>query len=623
MSKIDYKSMTEGEFGEKSYDKRWWTLSGDELSNSVQKVVKTLIGYDSARLTQCQIGSKLYNNISLMGLNGLSFTRPSSNMSGQKDRVTYNIVQSGIDTVVAKMSKNKPKPMFLTSGGDYKIQRKAKKLDKFVEGVFYENKAHDLGMDALLHAAVLGDGYLQVFHEDGKIRYEPALAHELFVDQLEAIAGKPRQLHRIKPVDRQVLAEKFPKFKEQIEISKSIYDDYFGIYQTISDQVLVTESWHLKSGKDTKDGLHCITIAGCTLFSEKFEKDKFPFARLQWSKRLNGYWGQSAAEQIQNLQLELNKVLWIIQRSIHLAGSFKVFNKIGNKVVKEHLNNDIGAIIEYTDTAPQYVVPPIVPMELYQQVENIKQASLEKLGVSQLSVNSQKPAGLNSGAALREYNDIETERFTVLGKHYEDFFLQLADLTIDCAKELYEQNVPLEVKVPGNKFIKSIKWKEVNMDEDDYIMKMYPVSSLPNEPSGRLQTITEYMQAGMITPRAGRRLLDFPDLEQIETLANAQEDYIHQIFEKIMDKDEFTPPEPYDDLKLSREMALEYYCQGKQNGLEENKLDMIRQFLDQIQILEDKAMQGLQDQQAQAMAQAQGIPANPMAAPTSELMPMA
>lgn len=620
MSKIDYKSMSEGEQGEKSFDRRWWTLEGDELANSVQKVTKTLIGYDSARLTQCQIGAKLYNNISLMGLNGLSFTRPSNNQTGQKDRVTNNVVQSGIDTVVAKMSKNKPKPMFLTSGGDYKIQRRAKKLDKFVEGVFYENKAHDLGMDALLHAAVLGDGFLQVFHEGSKIKYEPSLAHELFVDQLEAINGKPRQLHRIKPVDRQVLAEKFPEYKEKIEISKSIYDDYFGIYQTISDQVLVTESWHLQSSKDSKDGLHCITIPGCTLFKEEFKKDKFPFARLQWSKRLNGYWGQSGAEQVQNLQLELNKILWIIQRSIHLAGSFKVFNKIGNKVVKEHINNDIGAIIEYTDTPPQYIVPPVVPIELYQQAENIKVAVYEKLGVSQLSATSQKPAGLNSGAALREFNDIETERFTVLGKHYEDFFLQLANLTIDCAKELYEQGENLTVTVPGNKFIKTIKWKDVNMEDDEYIMKVYPVSSLPNEPSGRLQTITEYMQAGMITPRAGRRLLDFPDLEQIETLANAQEDYIHEIFEKIVERGEFTPPEPYDDLKLCREMALEYYCQGKQNGLEEDKLEMIRQFLDQVQMLEDKAAQAMQPQMP---PEQQGIPASPMQPPTSELMPMA
>jgi len=611
--------MTEGDFGEKSYDKRWWNLAGDELSNSVQKVVKTLIGYDSARLTQCQIGSKLYNNISLMGLNGLSFTRPSNNMTGQKDRVTYNIVQSGIDTVVAKMSKNRPKPMFLTSGGDYKIQRRAKKLDQFVEGVFYENKVYNMGMDAMLHAAVLGDGFVQVFHENGRIKYEPALAHELFVDQLEAIAGKPRQLHRIKPVDRQVLMDKFPKYKDQIEISKSVYDDYFGIYQTISDQVLVTESWHLRSGQDAKDGKHCITVNGCTLFDEEYKKDAFPFARLQWGKRLNGYWGQSGAEQIQNLQLELNKVLWIIQRSIHLAGSFKVFNKIGNKVVKEHLNNDIGAIIEYTDTAPQYVVPPIIPIELYKQVENIKQAAYEKLGVSQLSATSQKPAGLNSGAALREYNDIESERFTVLGKHYEDFFLELSDLTIDAAKDLYEQDINLEVKVPGSKFIKSIKWKDVNMEDDEYVMKVYPVSSFPQDPAGRLQTITEYMQAGMLTPRAGRRLLDFPDLEQVESLANAQEEYLHEVFEKIVEKGDFTPPEPYDDLKLARELALEYYAQGRTNGLPEDRLELIRQFLDQVQLLENKAMEGVQQE---AMA-AQGIPANPMAPPTSELMPMA
>jgi hypothetical protein len=92
------------------------------------------------------------------------------------------------------------------------------------------------------------------------------------------------------------------------------------------------------------------------------------------------------------------------------------------------------------------------------------------------------------------------------------------------------------------------------------------------------------MQAGMLTPRAGRRLLDFPDLEQVETLANSQENYLHEVFEKIIDSGEFTPPESYDDLKLAREMGLEYYAQGRVNGLEEDKLEMIRQFMDQIGI---------------------------------------
>ena len=42
-----------------------------------------------------------------------------------------------IDTIVSKVTKNKPKPTFLTDGGDWDLQQKAKKLTKYCEGIFY------------------------------------------------------------------------------------------------------------------------------------------------------------------------------------------------------------------------------------------------------------------------------------------------------------------------------------------------------------------------------------------------------------------------------------------------------------------------------------------------------
>ena len=71
-------------------------------------------------------------------------------------------------------------------------------------------------------------------------------------------------------------------------------------------------------------------------------------------------------------------------------------------------------------------------------------------------------------------------------------------------------------------------------------MKCFPVSSLPDDPAGRLQTVQEYMQAGILSIRQGSRLLDFPDLEAEETLDTAREEYLHTILEK-MTMTGFTP----------------------------------------------------------------------------------
>jgi hypothetical protein len=88
----------------------------------------------------------------------------------------------------------------------------------------------------------------------------------------------------------------------------------------------------------------------------------------------------------------------------------------------------------------------------------------------------------------------------------------------------------------------------------------------------------------------GKRLLDFPDLEALENLQNAKEDYLHSVFEKIIEEGEITPPEPEDDLQLAQELFLDYYAYAKVNNVSEDRLDLLRQFNDQTKELIQKAM---------------------------------
>lgn len=590
---IDYTSFTDGTgtTGPISHDRTWWKLKKSEIPAAINGVTLFLHTHQSRRQTQNLLSARLYGNLSVMGLNGLTYSRVASVQNALKDRISYNVIQSVVDTLVAKIAKNKPMPLPLTSGGDYRLQRKAKKLGKFIEGIFYENEAYKLGAEVFRDSCVWDAGIVHVFNHHGRVKFERVIPLELYVDDVEGFYQHPRQIHRVKNVDRAVLMDMFPGHRKSLAEVEQASPDMIGGYENVSDVVTVRESWHLPSGPGAKDGMHVISTTNDVLNDDlAWEKDYFPFANLFYNRRLFGYWGQGLCEQIQNIQLEINKLLWVIQRSMHLSGSFKILVENSSKIVKEHLNNDIGSIINYTGAPPQYIVPPIVPPEIYQHFETLVQKAFDSAGISQLSANSEKPAGLNSGKALREYNDIETDRFNTTGQAYERFYLDLAKLAVDTAKDIYKEDKSYAVKIPGKKFIEEIDWKEIDLEDDEYLMKLYPVSSLPNAPEGRLQTIQEYIQAGFMSPRTGRRLLDFPDLEQVEELANAQEDYVHEILEAIVEESKYTAPEPYDDLSLCRELALEYYSQGKCNGLEEDKLDLLRQFIDQTNALTQAAM---------------------------------
>jgi hypothetical protein len=589
---IDYSKFGEGKVPTERFDNgaghKWWALSDDDAVGSVSATLSHLQKQQSSRIVQHVVAMRLYGNVSMLGAAGLSLAR-AQNPRLLRDRISYNVIQSALDTVTSKIGKNKPRPLFLPSGGDYRIQRKAKGLNRFVEGVFYENKAYDLGPILFRDGGVFGDGVVHVFEHNRRVKYERVLSSEIWVDEIDGFYGEPRSLHRTKNVDRSILLEMFPDDKEHKGREAAILEanaaqaDEAGVYQTLSDLVNVRESWHLPSGPDANDGQHMISIGNKVLFREEWKHDFFPFARFTWSPRLWGYWGQGLAEQLQNIQFEINKLMQLIQRSHHLGGSFKILIENTSKIVSEHLNNDVGAIVKYTGTKPDYVVPPLIPPEVYQHLVTLKAAAFEVAGISMLSAVSQKPAGLDSGKALREFNDIESDRFQTIGHAYETFFMDIAKLSIAIAKDI---GGSYKVRSPARKSAAIVNWKDVQLAEDDYVLQCYPVSSLPREPAGRLQTIKEYMQGGLVSPRQGKRLLDFPDLEATEMLGNAAEEYLEQILERMIDDGVMTEPEPYDDLRLAREMALEYYAWGKSQNVEDNRLDLLRRFLSGIDRLE-------------------------------------
>lgn len=611
--------------------RRWWTLEGDDIAKSISSNLQLMRDAGKPRLTQYVRSTRLYGNVSLIGYMGISSAKFAAAMSSQPDKLTYNLAQSCVDTATAKIAKNKPKPLYLTKGGNYGMQRKAKKLTQFMEGVFYENRAHQEGPLVFRDGSVMGDGITKVFVRDGRVCFERVLATELWVDELEGFYGQPRQMHQAKPVDRAVLLAAVDDWAKAGKIEKSRVDEVKAIIgraenakeegsdskDKVADMVEVRESWHLPSGKDAKDGKHVISIAGhCLTDMDDYPHDFFPFARFRWNPRQFGYWSQGGVEQIQGTCIELNSQLWTLQKSLRLGGTFKVWVKIGSKIVKEHINNELGTIGYYAgETPPQYLTPPIVQPEIYQHIGLLIQRGYDQFGISQLSATSEKPPGLNAAVALREYNDIESDRFRTIGERYEDYFMQLSKLSIALVKQVSEERGDYAVNVRRGRssgFLSEMKWSQINVDEDDMQMQCFPVSSLPNDPAGRFEQIQEWVQAGWYSVEQGKRLMDFPDTEAVNSLSNAMEDRFEQILDGIVDEEpvKYVPPEPYYNLQRGEELATQYLIHGETQGLDDKRQGLLRKWISQVQALKNMAQQA-QQQQAMAMQAQQAAAQNP------------
>lgn len=545
------------------------------------------------RYRQLACYARLYGNHSLFSFAGSNTMKLDNPQGLPTDRPTFNLISSAVDTLVSRISQSRPAPVFLTDNSDYKERNLAKKLNNFVQGEFYQTEAYDKATIILRDALVAGTGCLKIYETpDGKVGLERRLLTELLTDPSESIYEKPRQLYELKLVDRKVLeAQTEKKAKKFVETAARAYpDNSADSAKTVSDMVMVVEGWRLPSGKGAGDGRHTIACSSGVIFDEEYTKDKFPFIFLHYSPRLLGFWAQGLSEQLMGTQLEINSLLSTISRAIKLVGVPRIFQEMGSKVVKSHHNNDIGTIITYSGVKPSYEVAECVPQELYAQLQRVIGYGYQQCGVSALQASSEKPAGLNSGEAIRTYDDISTDRFAALARRYDNFFIDLAYQVIDLAMEICERDGKYQTVYPNKNGAREIDLPKAAMLKDTFVIQCFNQSSLPKDPAGRMAKVTEMIQGGMITLKEGRRLLDFPDLEQIEKLANASEERIFQILDEIVEDGKYTPPDSFMDLQLANDLVVQYYNLYSSSKLEESRCQMLRDFFQQIQDIKQAAM---------------------------------
>jgi hypothetical protein len=232
-----------------------------------------------------------------------------------------------------------------------------------------------------------------------------------------------------------------------------------------------------------------------------------------------------------------------------------------------------------------------------------------------MQATGEKPGGLDSGEAIRSFDDVNSDRFSELSKKYDNVFIDLAYLITDVAMDIAKRDGAYQTVYPNKDGTKEIDLPKMSLLKNPFVIQCFNESSLPRTPAGRIATVTEQVQAGMLTVKEGRRLMRFPDLEQNEKLDNASEERIFQVLDEIVDTGKYTPPDPFMDLDLATTLTVQYINLYLAAALEEKKADLLRTFFKQVQTLKQAAM-------PPAPTAPQPTPqAAPQAPPTSPLIP--
>lgn len=601
----------------------WWKAEGDsQLAAELCATAAYLKTHQTYRLRQLAVDVRLYSGLSVYSYAGANTSKMDRTKTLPDDRPTFNLIQVCVDTLVSRIGQHEPQPKFLTDGGDYRQRHLAQQLNQFILGEFYQTKAYDKAKKAFRDGLVMGAGALKVYEgDDDKVAIDRVLVTDLYVDDNDSLNGQPQQLIQLKLVDRDKLLSKHPKEKKIIEGTPQSYPDNApNTGRTTADQVMVVEAWRLPSGDDPEapgyiPGRHTIATLNGVIFDEPWKKTKFPFVFFNYADPFLGYWGQGIATRLFGTQLALNRILYTITRAITLVGVPRVFIEQNSKVVKAHNNNEVGVMITYAGTKPSYEVAPCNAPELYQERDKLIDYGMRQEGVSNMQATGQKPGGLNSGEAIRSYDDVNSDRSAETSKKYDQMFIDLAYLVTDTAMDIAKRTGSYQTVYPNKDGTKEIDLPKMGFIKDPFIIQCFNESSLPRTPAGRIATVTEQVQAGMLTIKEGRRLMRFPDLEQNEKLDNASEERIFKILDKIVEDGEYTPPDMFMDLELATTLVVQYLNLYLAADLEEEKAELLRKFFNQIQVLK----------MAATPPQPQGMPATPQAnpepAPTSPLVP--
>lgn len=639
------------------HDDTMWFLAGARGEKAGPRLVSLC---EEMAMQQATIIANTDKCISVFQYGGGALdTNPEEHFPIDVETLSYNAAQNAVETVHAKIVKNKIALMPLTNGGGYLARHRAKDMGKAVEGVFDDNDGERIEEDVIMDALVTDHGAGAIMVREGRDRcvLEHIAVEDVWWDEVETRMGKPTCCYYV-PRDGldvykvlEMLAnpedEGMPGFVGTVEerrkaiLSASQKPQAWRLRKTTktTHRVDIFEAWHpptyreeceededyeeegeTKSRKVKRvkhDGRHVIAVAGeeGTLVDEPWDEKEWPILLYVPRRRRRHVLGLSLMRSLLAPQREYEKGTAKIQHMHQKMGvSGWAASKQADINVREITSGTkaAGFVVEFEgQMAPIPLTPEPVPQGTYAYVDNIPRQMLERNGISSLAASSSLPAGLQqaSGKALQVFEDFEDVRLLPYHRSRERFRVALGWLIICCCKRIVERTGSYKARYRGKMGVEEIDWKELLdliKDRESFVLKVFPVSQLSKQPAARFAQLTELLNAGAINVEQFKRLFDLPDLEAENMLDTADTDIIDRNLDIMVTKGKYVAPDSFDNLELLVQRTGKFINVCRQHDVPESRIKLLHDHIEDAKSLmeEMKAKEAARAAEAQAKAQA-------------------
>jgi hypothetical protein len=530
--------------------------------------------------------------------------------------VSFNVTQAIIDTAVAQVAGNRTTVMTLTKQGDSELQRKAKRLNQFIDGQFEATGQYQLARDVFQDAAITGTGVERAYVDLDAVCAKVIDPLNLIVPPCEQGRQHVRQVFEAEPMPLYEAQERYPEYADELATCQPVrdYDQRDPIHEGNSaasgPTVYIYHAWLTARCDEPQDeamlGKHVICIDNCTLKVEEYCYRDIPHSVFRWKRRPKSFWGLGICHVVQSVQEELDEMCWKVQDSMRLAATMVLVKK-GTSLNKQTISNRNLSVHEYTTTEPIVKTNAPIDASYFAERDKLYMRGFDLSGVSPLAAHGMKPAGINSGKGLRLYKDIASQRLKTQQDDFDALHVDCAYKQVRLAKAINDEGDGSYriMASTGNELV-DVPWADVDMGRDQFRLQRSPISYLSTTPTGKTEDIQEMAAAFPELRPFLIQAMDFPDLQAFTSKATAPYDEVQRCLDSITEDGEYMGPEPGTDLAIAKALGLATLRRAKANNLEQERLEQLRDYLLAVQRLEQKAM---------PPAPPPGAPMDPNAAP--------
>lgn len=671
-------------------DARWPEEKGDRAHAALKAVYQTVRGESVWRLDADEKHLGFYKMSERHGVRGSSMRDVDEY---EQATLPNNICRGAVDTLQAKIAKQRPLPECLTKRGNWKNQKRARKMTQALEGEFYRQRIYEKHAPMIVRdALIFGRGHLRVWVENARIKCERLFPWEVLEDPWDGRYGSPRNRYYPRSMDRGVALEAFartpgggmnakieraimqasrfgsmdqqqfgPSTVDRIDIVTAVHlcDDPDGhadderdgddtdapaeepedVYddEEKDDDAVEVPSGRRRKHKCTGRQL-TITTAGI-IKDEPWPYDYFPDVSLSYNEAVVGSQGTGLVEQLEGYQYQSNLASEVLDEQYRLSG-VHVFLPDNAKISYQDIRNGINVTGHAAGGTPSVFQMDLVNEHMRSRPRELREDALNDAGLSALSVQSEKPAGVTAAVAIQTLADIETERFFMFGRGFETWNVELGRRFIDGSKLIAKKWGDHAVSVPMKGGLLPLKWSDVYVDGVE--IRCFATSLLPDQPAARKQVLEDMWDKQQIDRLTYLRLVDDPDLQAEIDLETADRMVVDEMLERMLDADEdegeaaYMPPSEYQQIWVpdpktgapspgwAPRRAQQRYNRALLDGAPEYNLDLLQRYMKQCDDIMQKQIARAQAPAVAQPANVNGVPELPaQPAPMPGASPMA